>query len=74
MIVSSIAFLIVSGWMITYERCWGSEETTTIQLEEVSGCITNQDQIEFLPMEETTDTNSVWYFNKPRHLWAFGSV
>ena len=41
---------------------------TTTQLEELSGCIINQDQIEAL-----TDNISVWSYIKPGHIWAFGA-
>lgn len=59
MIVSGITFFIVRGCMAIYKRCWESEEITTIQLEELSGHIINQDRIETLAKEEPIDTNSV---------------
>lgn len=37
----------------------GNQSITTTQLEELSGCVMNQDQMEALAMEEPTDTTSV---------------
>ena len=37
----------------------GNQSITTTQLEELSGYVMNQDQMEALAMEELTDTTSV---------------
>lgn len=58
-IISGIAFSVIYGLTAVYGRCWESKSITTTQLEELSGCVINQDQMEALAMEQPTDTTSV---------------
>ena len=58
-IISGIAFLIIRGLTTIYGRCRESEEITATQLEELSACVINQDQIEALATEKQTDATSV---------------
>lgn len=58
--------------MAIYGRCRALEDVTTTQLEELSGCVIHQVQIEALAMEEATDTTPVRSYIQPEHLWVFG--
>ena len=68
MIISGIVFSVIYGRAAVYGRCWESKSITTTQMEELSGCVMNQDQMEALAMEEPTDTTSVWSYSQPEHL------
>ena len=59
MIISGVVFSVIYGCAGVYGRCWESKSITTPQMEELSGCVMNQDQMEALAMEEPTDTTSV---------------
>lgn len=68
MIISSITFFIIPELMAIYERYREAEEISMTQLEELSGCFINKNQIEALVMEKPKDTTSVWSYIKPGRL------
>lgn len=68
LVIISGVFSVIYGRVTVYGRCWESKSITTTQLEELSGYVMNQDQMEALAMEEPTDTTSVWSYSQPEHL------
>lgn len=61
-------FLVFFFFLPVMKDARNQRNITTTQLEELSGCIINQDQIEAL-----TDNISVWSYIKPGHIRAFGA-